>query len=99
MSTEQSYVGGGNYASPSQPWSGHTYRTQTYLLVEAIAQLSGEPTSQIWKRIYQQLEAYYGIYLGSLPRRKNESLLRVAERHDVLDKVYLVAQAEKQSLQ
>ncbi|MVM34955.1 hypothetical protein GO755_33315 [Spirosoma sp. HMF4905] len=100
MSTEQSYVGRENYASPAQqPWSSHTYRTQIYLLVAAIARLSEEPESQIWKRLYEKLEAFYGIYLPGIPRRKNESLLRVAERHDVIDKVYLVAQAEKLSLQ
>ena len=98
MSTKQSYVGGGNYASPTQSWSGQTYRTQTYLLVEAIARLTGELESDIWKRIYLKLEAFYGIYLPGFPRRKNESLLRVAERHDALDKVYLIAQAEKLSL-
>lgn len=101
MSTKQNYVEQHNYANAAtNPFraSGHTYRTQTYLLVVSIARLTGEPESQIWKRIYEQLESLYGIYLPSLPRRKNDSLLRVAERYDVLDKVYLVAQAEKQRL-
>lgn len=96
MSTEQSYVGGGNYATPAnQSFSGHLYRTQVYLVVTDIARLSGESELTIWKRIYQLVHAYYGVYLPGLPRRKNESLLRVAERHDLLDKVYSVAYSER----
>ncbi|GAB4042154.1 hypothetical protein [Spirosoma litoris] len=95
MSTEQSYVGKGNYATLPQ-FRGHTYRTQTYLVVAGIARLTGEPESEIWKRIYRNLQATFGIFLADFPRRKNESLLRVAERYDVLDKVYLVAIAERQ---
>ncbi|OJW76286.1 hypothetical protein [Spirosoma sp. 48-14] len=94
MSTPQKYVGRGTYASGS-PFRGHQYRTQVYLLVLSIAKISGEAESEVWKRIYNQVHAYYGIYLPGLPKNRRESLLRVAERHDVLDKVYLVAQAER----
>ncbi|MBD2700160.1 hypothetical protein IC229_05905 [Spirosoma sp. BT702] len=98
MSTEQNYVGGGNYAIPlttGQPFRGHSYRMQTYLVVSDIARLTGEDESKVWKRVYQQVNAMYAVNLHSFPRGRNESLLRVAERHDVLDKVYAVAYVER----
>ncbi|WP_460996804.1 hypothetical protein [Spirosoma harenae] len=65
----------------------------------AIARISGQSESEVWQWIYDQVHALYDIYLPGLPRGRNESLLRVAERHDLLDKIYLVAQAEKSKWQ
>ncbi|GAB3960197.1 hypothetical protein GCM10028805_57530 [Spirosoma harenae] len=94
MSTTQMYAGRASYAS-SSPVRGHAYRTQVYLQVVAIARISGQEESEVWKWIYDQVYALYEIYLPSLPRGRNESLLRVSERHDLLDKVMLVVQAER----
>lgn len=95
MSTKQSYVEGDNYAIPAPSvCRGHLYRTKVFLLVVKTAQQSGLPESEVWKNVYARLESHYGIYLASFPRKSKESLLRLAERYDLLDKVMASAQAE-----
>ncbi|GAB3883390.1 hypothetical protein [Spirosoma agri] len=69
-------------------------RALTHRVVTHAAILWNEPRSEVYARIYAKLLYYYGIDLGSYPRSKNESLLCVAERIDVIDKVYRFAEAE-----
>ena len=70
------------------------YRTQTRQLVTAVAVNSGESPTLVFERIYARLQLLYGIDVYTYPRLQGESLLQVAERHDLLDKVYALAFAE-----
>lgn len=69
-------------------------RSQTSQLVATVAIQAKEPRHEVYQRIYTRLSFLYGIDLYTLPRSKGESLLTVAERHDVIDKVYALAYAE-----
>ncbi|MVM34382.1 hypothetical protein GO755_30400 [Spirosoma sp. HMF4905] len=72
-----------------------TYRALTSQLVTDVAVDSGEPQQAVYDRIFTRLLFLYGIDVYMYPRGRNESLLVVAERHDVIDKVYALAYAEK----
>ena len=70
------------------------YRTQTRQLVTTVSAQSGENPALIFERIYARLLFLYGIDVYTYPRTSGESLLQVAERHNLLDKVYTLAYAE-----
>lgn len=69
-------------------------RAKTSQAVTNVAVQSGEPTSAVWQRIYTRLETAFGIRIEQYPRRKGESLVSVAERHGLIDKLYALAYAE-----
>ncbi|GAB3881313.1 hypothetical protein [Spirosoma agri] len=69
-------------------------RSITHQVVTRVAILWNEPRSEVYARIYNRLHCFYGIDLTQYPRSKGESLLAVAERLDVIDKVYQLAEAE-----
>ena len=70
------------------------YRSKTNQLVTAVAVGSGEAPALVFERIYARLLLLYGVDVYTYPRTSGESLLQVAERYDLLDKVYAIAYAE-----
>jgi len=69
-------------------------RAQTAQLVATVASQAKEARHQVYGRVYTRLGFLYGIDIHKLPRNKGESLLLVAEQHDLIDKVYALAYAE-----
>lgn len=69
-------------------------RAQTSQLITNVAVLSGEAKAEVLNRIYTRLHYHYGVDLSAFPRNNGEDLLTVAERHDLIDKVYAFAYAE-----
>lgn len=70
------------------------FRAKTRQLVTTVAVNSGEAQAAVYSRIYTRLHFLYGVDVYALPNTKKESLLVIAERHDLLDKVYAIAYAE-----
>ena len=91
MLTSQIYVGRENFASDAKP-----YTQKISTLVASIAGLSGLSESEVWLNLFNLLECFYGIDIYSLPKESdNETLLSVAERFDLLDKLLLISLAEE----
>jgi hypothetical protein len=75
------------------------YRQLTDQLVSRVATANGETRYEVYNRIYERLRLHYGVNLIALRIGRSESLLGVAERLDLLDKVYSFASAELLYLQ
>ena len=80
--------------TPNHRANAVSVRAITHKVVTCAAILWNEPRHEVYARIYARLLYYYGIDLNAYPRSKGESLLCVAERIDVIDKVYQLAEAE-----
>lgn len=90
--TEQSYVGRENYASPARPQSSFEPATALVSdLVNQIAHLSHQPTEQVWQELASQLYCLYGVDLRQFHSDPDLTWLDIAERYDLIDKLYLVS--------